>query len=314
LNQGRIILCAFAPLREPMPSIPSVPAKPEERISRRGAEKPKKFLAALAVKSLLGSKDPDASTNRLAFGNGSRKLSSTNDDDSNVIQDALPRARKFRRDAVEVVLRAYYPLVCRVALALCGRTSNGREVVGIVMRQSLNAIPSWKDEAVAANWFLHHTILKSRELAGEMPDASEDCLVLTLKTPSAEHIAFVKALRNLPAQQREAFLLLRGERLEPRRAAVAMDCSTGAAANHLIAATRTLSAIAANTFDARVAELVRVYASLTPPAELILGDVNRLGRKLRRRGIARLIRQTILLAILAVIAWTIWKLSKMIIV
>ena len=93
-----------------------------------------------------------------------------------------------------------------------------------------------------------------------------------------------------------------------------MDCSTGAAANHLIAATRALSEISANTFDARVAELVSVYASLTPPADLIVGDIGRIGRQLRHRGFRNLLRQTLLLAILAAIAWTIWRLSKMIII
>jgi hypothetical protein len=197
---------------------------------------------------------------------------------------------------------------------LCGREASGKEVVSTVMRQSLKTLRFWSNDTEAANWFLHHTVLKTREFAGPMPDASEDCLVLSLKTPPAEHIAFVKALRNLPPQQREAFLLLRAERLEPRQAAVAMDCSTGAAANHLIAATRALSEISANTFDARVAELVSVYASLTPPADLIVGDIGRIGRQLRRRGFRNLLRQTLLLAILAAIAWTIWRLSKMIII
>jgi DNA-directed RNA polymerase specialized sigma24 family protein len=223
-------------------------------------------------------------------------------------------ARKLNRDAVETVLRAYYPRVCRIAFALCGREANGKEVLNIVMRQSLKTLRFWSNDTEAANWFLHHTVLTSRELAGPMPDSSEDCLVLTLKTPPAEHIAFVKALRNLPSQQREAFLLLRGEHLEPRQAAVAMDCSTGAAANHLIAATKALSAIAANTFDARVAELVRVYASLTPPVDLVVGDIGRIACQLRRRGFRKLIRQILMLATLAVIAWTIWRLSKMIII
>ena len=93
-----------------------------------------------------------------------------------------------------------------------------------------------------------------------------------------------------------------------------MDCSTGAAANHLIAATRALSEITANTFDARVEELVRVYASLTPPVDLVVGDIGRIARQLRRRGIGKIIRRILTLAILAAIAWTIWRLSRMIII
>ena len=229
------------------------------------------------------------------------------------VDDALPLARKLKRSAVDTVLRAYYPRVCRIALALCGRIDQGNEVVKTVMCQSLRTLPWWSNQIQAANWFLHHTVLTSREFSKSVPDASEDCLILTLKTPSPEHIAFVRALRNLPSQQREAFLLLRCEHLDPRQSAVAMDCSTGAAANHLIAATKSLSEIAANTFDPRVAELIRVYASLTPPEPLIIANVSRISRRLRSRRTTRFIRQLILIILLAAVSWTAWRLYKMII-
>jgi DNA-directed RNA polymerase specialized sigma24 family protein len=214
---------------------------------------------------------------------------------------------------VETVLRTYYPRVCRIALALCGRKDQGQEVAQTVMQQSLRTLPWWSNQTQATNWFLHHTVLTSREISNSVPDASEDCLVLTLKTPSPEHIAFVRALRHLPAQQREAFLLLRAEHLDPRQGAVAMDCSTGAAANHLIAATKSLSAIAANTFDERVAELVRVYASLTPTEDLVVADVGRIARRLSARRFTRVIRQLFLLAVLGAVGWVIWRLWHMVI-
>jgi hypothetical protein len=149
--------------------------------------------------------------------------------------------------------------------------------------------------------------------SNKTPDPSEDCLVLTLSNPPPEHVAFVKALRLLPAQQREAFLLFRGEHLDPRQTAVAMDCSTGAAANHHIAANRALTAIAGDTFDARVAELVRVYATLTPPEDLTVGDVGSIAHQLRWRRMLRFLRRFLILAILAAIAWMIWQLSRMIV-
>lgn len=223
-------------------------------------------------------------------------------------------ARKLDRDAVEIVLRAFYPQVYRIALALCGREANAKHVVSIVMQQSLKTIPWWGNETEAGNWFLHHTVLTSRELAGSTPDVSEDCLILALKTPSAEHIAFVKTIRALPAQQAEAFLLLRAEHLDPRQAAVAMDCSTGAAANHLIAATKTLTTMAASSFNDRVVDLEQVYASLTPPADLVIGDVSRATDVLRKKESRRIFRKIVLIIILAIVAWTIWQLSKMIIV
>ncbi|MGD0138416.1 MAG: sigma factor-like helix-turn-helix DNA-binding protein [Tepidisphaeraceae bacterium] len=237
----------------------------------------------------------------------------TSNVDSNVVDDALPRARKMHRDAVETVLRANYPRVCRIAMALCGREADGKAVVKTVVGQSLRALPWWSNAAEATGWFLHHTVLTTREIAGKTPDPSEDCLVLTLSNPPPEHVAFVKALRLLPAQQREAFLLFRGEHLDPRQTAVAMDCSTGAAANHHIAANRALTAIAGDTFDARVAELVRVYATLTPPEDLTVGDVGSIAHQLRWRRMLRFLRRFLILAILAAIAWMIWQLSRMIV-
>ena len=234
--------------------------------------------------------------------------------DSDLVEDALPRARKLHRDAVETILRAHYPRVCRIALALCGREADAKAVMRTVVRQSLHALPWWRNAAEVKGWFLHHTVLTTRELAGQAPDPSEDCLVRTLSNPPPQHVAFVKALRLLPAQQREAFLLFRGEHLDPRQTAVAMDCSTGAAANHHIAANRALTAIAADTFDARVAELVRVYASLTPPEDLTIGDVGFIARQLRWRRLLRFLRRFLILAALAAIAWMIWQLSRMMVI
>jgi DNA-directed RNA polymerase specialized sigma24 family protein len=181
-----------------------------------------------------------------------------------------------------------------------------------VMAQSINSLRWWENEAEVANWFLHHTVLTTREYCDQTPDATDDCLITTLSNPSPEYIAFVKALRLLPSQQREAFLLFRGEHLDMRQAAVAMDCSTGAVTNHQIAANKAMSEIAGATFDARTAELMRVYATLTPREDLIVGDVGAVARKLRRGKMRHAIRQIVLLAILAAVGWTIWRLSKMI--
>jgi len=236
------------------------------------------------------------------------------DETANLNDDALPLARKLHRPAVEQVLRAHYPRVSRMSMALTGREDSGKTVAKTVMSQSLRTIPWWSNETEAANWFLHHTVLTSREYADPVPEPAEDCLVATLKNPSPEHVAFVKSLRLLPPQQREAFILFRGEHLDPRQAGVAMDCSTGAAANHRIAAEKALSAITADTFDARTAELMRVYASLTPPEAFVVGDVSSIASQLTGRKAKKTLKNLILLIILAIIGWTIWQLSKMIVI
>jgi DNA-directed RNA polymerase specialized sigma24 family protein len=231
-----------------------------------------------------------------------------------LVEDALPGARKLQTDAVETILRVHYPRICRIAMAMCAREKSGKSTIRTVLHQSLKPVRFWESESETANWFLHHTILVSRENAGLTPDSSEDCLVQTLSNPSTEHTAFVRAFRLLPQQQREAFLLFRGEHLDPRRAAVAMDCSTGAAETHRLAAEKALKDVAADSFDARAAELVRVYATLTPGEDLIAGEVSSISRQIHGSRLARVIRTLFLLIILAAIAWFVWQLSRMIVI
>jgi DNA-directed RNA polymerase specialized sigma24 family protein len=232
-------------------------------------------------------------------------------------QDLFESARSLRRPAVEELLRAHYPQVCRIAMGVCGREAAGLKAARRVMSQSLRMLPNWKNVTEAGNWFLHHTVLAAREAGSQNPvDAPDlhDCLVEHVDRPSTEYLAFIRALRNLQPQQAEAFLLSRGEKLEPRQIAVAMDCSTAAAANHLIAANKTLASIAVPTFDAQAAALARVYASLTPPERLIVGDISTVARRLSRRRLRGLIRNTITLLLLVAIAWIIWRLSRMIVI
>jgi DNA-directed RNA polymerase specialized sigma24 family protein len=228
------------------------------------------------------------------------------------LDDILGQARQLERAAVQRLLRAHYSQVCRLALALCGRESAGREVVKTVIRQSLRVVPNWRSDTDAANWFLHHTVLKARELGASAVELKQDCLVQRVDAPTPQYLAFVRAFRNLPAQQREAFLLFRGEQLESRQAAVAMDCSTAAAANHLIAANRTLSGIAGEAFETSAAAMAGVYASLTPPEELVIGNVGAITRRLAWRRWRKIARDVLTLAALAVLAWIIWRISRMI--
>jgi DNA-directed RNA polymerase specialized sigma24 family protein len=231
-------------------------------------------------------------------------------------EDVFESARSLNRAAVEQLLRIHYPQVCRIAMSICGRESAGLKAARTVMSQSLRMLPTWENALAASNWFLHHTVLSAREVGAAMaaPDLAHDCLVAHLERPSTEYLAFIRAFRNLAPQQCEAFLLFRGERLEARRIAVAMDCSTAAAANHLLAANKTLAEIAAGRFDAQATVLARVYASLTPPENLVVGDVSSVARRLGRRRVARMIKRTVALAILAAIAWGIWRLSRMIVI
>ena len=149
-------------------------------------------------------------------------------------------ARKLRSSAVGSLLEYYYPVVHRIAAGLCGETVS-EEIADRVFARALPALSRWRDDSDADRWFYHFTVLESRRHDGceIKPDP-----LLNGESVTPAFTAFVRALRSLPCQQREAILLNHGERLNPRFLAVAMDCSAQAAANHLRAATNEMSAIA----------------------------------------------------------------------
>jgi hypothetical protein len=180
------------------------------------------------------------------------------------------------------------------------------------MSRSAHFLPLWTSATAADNWFLHHTLLAVRLAPSAPTSPLRDCLVQHMNDPSAQYLAYVRAFRLLTAQQREAFILTRGERLDIRQLAVAMDCSTSAAANHLLAANQTMQSIAADAFDAQTKAMMNVYASLTPADDLIIADISAAAGKVVRRRWRRSVSKIVKLTILAIAAWTIWRLSRMI--
>src|SRR5688500_18917949 len=127
--------------------------------------------------------------------------------------DLLARARAFDRAAVVELLGMYYAQICRMAYGLCGRPISGRDVVRFVMSRSLRVVHTWTQEGAPERWFHHHTVLASRR-AGARPSPEEDVLLSRVDRSSpafAGYSTFVRALRDLGVQQREAFLLHHGE-------------------------------------------------------------------------------------------------------
>lgn len=161
-----------------------------------------------------------------------------------VSEETFEAARRLSRPAVEAVLADSYPAVCRMSRALTGREGAARQLMSAVLKRSLRVLPSWRAGASPENWFYHHTVIAARQAPGAPPDAAHDLLVAAAGEAPREYIAFISALRKLPLQQREAFILHHGERLNERLLGVAMDCSAGAAAAHLNAAADSLNAIA----------------------------------------------------------------------
>ena len=222
--------------------------------------------------------------------------------------DVLERARKQNRDAVIEVLAAQYPSTHRIAHAVCGRADVGDGVVAYVMKQSFRVAHKWEEEAAPQRWFRHHTLLTLRRAAKWKPDAARDTLVNDDDRTDAKYVAFVRAVRGLPQQQVEAFLLAHGEGLDLRDLAVAMDCSTTAASVHLKEADERLRALAGPQFDALVARLRAAYERLTPLRDLVL---SRVGGSLRRQFWPRLLKRVakliVLLIVLGALGWMVWR-------
>ncbi len=218
------------------------------------------------------------------------------------------RARKLKRRGVEELFAIVYPAIVRMALALCGTRPVAQPVIDRVMRRGAGRLADWRDELTAARWFLHHTVLAAREQCGgaeasggsarlrglkkaHSREAGDDLLDFSDQpsgAPDPRAIAFIRALRGLPAQQREAVLLHLGEGLNARLLGVAMDCSTDAAQTHLDAAMAALRSLAGAESELLLSGLKGAYGRLTPAAEAIFPAVRRISaRALRPRRIRR---------------------------
>jgi DNA-directed RNA polymerase specialized sigma24 family protein len=227
--------------------------------------------------------------------------------------DIIEGARKLRPRDVTALLRDQFPSVYRLSYALAGRWDVGRGIARFVLARSVRMMPKWKPEEDPSNWFHRFTIMTSRRSARHTTDVRKDVLVEQALGPDNEYVAFVAALRQLEAQQREAFLLHHCERLNARYSALAMDCSTQAAENHLKAAEQSLRLVAGTKFDPLSRKLCDAYAHLTPDGNDVVPQVNKVVfRHVRlRRWIGRIVLISELL-ILGALLWGGWKVYEMI--
>ena len=135
-----------------------------------------------------------------------------------------------------------------------------------------------------------------------------DLLIQTNPQRSPQYVAFIRALRALPYQQVEAFILHHGESFNLRYLAVAMDCSTKAAEQHLSAATSALRAIAGDSFDALTLQLRRAYQKLSPADRVQVPQVGKIVRlHVWPRRLWRIIKFLVTIAFVAAAGWFAWK-------
>ena len=196
------------------------------------------------------------------------------------------------------LLTEQYPLVHRVARGLRGE-DRAAQIEPKVFSKSLHHCERWRDEDEARSWFLHHTILHCRNTPA--PPA------VSWAGPAAERIEIrpmLKAFFALPIQQREAFLLSRGETLTLQQVAVAMDCSKTAAGNHLAAAEKMLNLFAGPESATMIGLLLEAYAAPPPPENLV---ISRTVRRSAWRKFSRRMLKLILLLLLAAAIWWAWQ-------
>jgi DNA-directed RNA polymerase specialized sigma24 family protein len=163
----------------------------------------------------------------------------------------------------QTLLKRCHAQIFRIAIALCGDERRAEMVVQKVLRQSQSAANRWETDLDSERWFLHYTVLLSRERGSQVGD--DDLLVRTIDDPAMALV--MKAVRQLPMQQREAFLLHHGEMLDLHQLATAMDCSTAAAANHLVAAAQSLKAQNLTDIGNFTAQLPAMLRRLAPPED-----------------------------------------------
>jgi DNA-directed RNA polymerase specialized sigma24 family protein len=227
--------------------------------------------------------------------------------------EVIEGARKLRPHDVSALLRDQFPSVYRLAYALAGRWDVGRGIARFVLARSVRVMPKWKPDDDPVNWFHRYTIMMSRRSARHTIDVRKDVLVEQAMQPDNAYIAFVAALRHLEAQQREAFLLHHCERLNDRYSALAMDCSTEAAANHLKAATQALRLVAGADFDPLTKKLCDAYAHLTPEGQDVIPQINKVVfRQVNLRKWLERIVLLVELAILAALLYGGWRLYQVV--
>jgi DNA-directed RNA polymerase specialized sigma24 family protein len=159
------------------------------------------------------------------------------------------------RAGLTAVLSAHWPAAYRLAAGLCGRADEAAAVAEHVLDRAAAAAPRWASAEQAGRWFIRYTVLTARESRAAL-DTDDGA--------APGDVPGLAWLRPLPSQQREAMVLHHGLGLDLHRMAAAMDCSSRAAANHLVAAVGQLRGT--GPMDEWAADLPARLAAVVPPA------------------------------------------------
>lgn len=175
----------------------------------------------------------------------------------------------------------------RIAYSLCGDPDQAQQVMRKLVRRSVRQFRQWKYADEASAWFMHQTILLLREIDSSI-QTRDDPLLKDVAGPDViQYAAMIRAIRNLPQQQKEAFLLTHAQRWNTRLCAIAMDCSNTAVVTHLKEAERQLQPLLGQHASALVEYLHQVHRSM--PIQYPKAPI-RIGARIRaRRALGRLV-------------------------
>jgi DNA-directed RNA polymerase specialized sigma24 family protein len=223
-------------------------------------------------------------------------------------EELFARAKKLEREALEKLVESVYPGICRIAYGLSGREDVGHGIVRFVINHAMHHLKNLRDAASAQRWFYHFTVLVSRRGQKHAPTAEQDTLVAHSGEVSAAYVAFVRGMRALPFQQREAYLLTFGEQLLYRDVATAMDCSIAAVEVHIAGAQQTLRAMTGNGYEKMNERLMRAWANLSPREEAIHPSVRVLIKRLMwPRRIKLILKISLTVIIVAALSYGGWR-------
>jgi DNA-directed RNA polymerase specialized sigma24 family protein len=230
-----------------------------------------------------------------------------------VTLDELHDAQNLDRAALVKILAENYPLVHRMTCAMVGRERVARKLIRQIMTQSLRALANWRDDGAPDRWFPHHTIIEIRKEKAPIPKPADDLLIEPEDRSKTAYVAFIRAMRSLPEQQREAFILHVGEQWEVRKLSIAMDCSMSAADTHLTAASSTLRKVCGAEYGLYVDRMMIIYHSLSPREDLSVPFTGKLARSyVWPRKLWRIINPILALSILAALIYYGWRLYRLI--
>lgn len=155
--------------------------------------------------------------------------------------------------AFAALVERHYDRIYRTAWRLVGNRAEAEDTAQEVCVKLATAIRGWRGDAELTTWLWRITwnaatdVLRARQRTRSLPPSEMMMLAEGADPRSAEDAVegheLWAAVRGLPAQQRDAVLLVYGEDMSHAEAATVMGCSEKTVSWHLHAARKRLKTI-----------------------------------------------------------------------